>query len=163
MAKLAVGEGQYTLMLNERGGVIDDLIIYRVAEQAFLLVVNAAKIGEDWQWVERHLGGGDAVGDVVFHNRSDAFAAVALQGPRAGAILAAALDLKDLPARNRIVAFKWRTHDLWIARTGYTGEDGFEVFLPPAGAGELWETVGSRIKPAGLGCATRCAGGLLST
>jgi aminomethyltransferase len=156
VAKLAVGEGQYTLMLNGQGGVIDDLILYRIADQAFLLVVNASKIGEDWQWIERHLAGGDEVGGVVFFNRSDAFAAVALQGPQAGAILAAALEMKELPGRNRIVSLKWRTHDLWIARTGYTGEDGFEVFLPPAGAEELWEVVlregGSRIKPAGLGC-----------
>jgi aminomethyltransferase len=152
VAKLAVGEGQYTLMLNERGGVIDDLLVYRIADQAFLMVVNAGKIGEDWEWVERHLTGTD----VVFFNKSDAFAAVALQGPKAAEVIATALDVDNLPSRNRIASLKWRTYDLWIARTGYTGEDGFEIFFPPAAADELWEVLlregGSQIKPCGLGC-----------
>ena len=156
--KLSVGEGQYTLMLNERGGVIDDLIVYRIAAQAFLLVVNASKIGEDWEWIERHLTGPASVSDVLFFNKSSAFAAVALQGPKAAGIAAAALNVAEsqLPARNRIVAVKWRTHDLWIARTGYTGEDGFEFFFPPAAADELWEVLlregGAALKPCGLGC-----------
>lgn len=156
VAKLTVGEGQYTLMLNERGGVIDDLIVYRIADLAFLMVVNAAKIGEDWEWIERHLGRGNEVADVLFFNKSDAFAAVALQGPKAAEIAASALEVKELPARNRIASLKWRTHDVWIARTGYTGEDGFELFATPEAIDELWEVLlregGSRIKPCGLGC-----------
>ncbi len=143
-------------MLNDRGGVIDDLIVYRIADQAFLMVVNAAKIGEDWTWIERHLTQGGEVGSVVFFNKSDAFAAVALQGPKAAGIAAAALEIAALPARNRIAAVKWRTHDVWIARTGYTGEDGFELFCAPEAADELWEVLlregGSGLKPCGLGC-----------
>ncbi len=70
IAKLGVGEGQYTLMLNDRGGVIDDLIVYRTGEQRFFLVVNAAKIGEDWAWIERHLTQGSTVGNAVFFHKA---------------------------------------------------------------------------------------------
>src|SRR5436190_3964448 len=76
--RLAIGQGQYTLMLNERGGVIDDLIIYRVCDEDWLLVVNAAKIDEDFSWLGSHLAAG-----VTLENRSDEFAGLAVQGPRA--------------------------------------------------------------------------------
>src|SRR5271154_3821309 len=81
--KLAVGQGQYTLMLNERGGVIDDLILYRLHDEEFLLVVNAAKIDEDREWIKANLPAG-----VDFHDRSGETSAVALQGPRAVEIAA---------------------------------------------------------------------------
>ena len=75
--KLAIGQGQYTLMLNERGGVIDDLILYRICDHDWLLVVNAAKIDEDFAWLSAHLDDG-----VILENQSDAYAGLAVQGPR---------------------------------------------------------------------------------
>jgi aminomethyltransferase len=154
LSRLAVGEGQYTFLLNEAGGVIDDLIVYRVEAEAFLLVVNAAKIEEDLAWLAGRL----PMTGVSFRDASDALGGVALQGPASAAILPRALDLKiALPERNRIVAVDWRGHSLWIARTGYTGEDGFEIFFPNAAADLLWDTLLERggeagLKPAGLGC-----------
>ncbi|MDE1171955.1 MAG: glycine cleavage system aminomethyltransferase GcvT [Verrucomicrobium sp.] len=151
VAKLAVGEGQYTLLPNERGGVIDDLLVYRTGEEGYLLVVNAAKIEEDRTWIASHLPQG-----VSFQDESDAVGAVALQGPKAAEIAGALLPGLALPARNRIVSTIWNGVPLEIARTGYTGEDGFELFVPAASAEALWEAlfeVGTThgLQPCGLG------------
>ncbi len=130
VAKLAIGEGQYTLMTNDRGGVIDDLLVYRTGPQAYFLVVNASKIAEDREWLVRRLA---RASGVEFHDRSASTAALALQGPKAAEILVSALEITDeLPKRNRIVTVPWRSHRITIARTGYTGEDGFEIFARSA-------------------------------
>ena len=153
VSKLGIGEGQYTFLLNEQGGVIDDLIVYRVGAQNFLLIVNAGKIAEDRAWIEGRV---PATG-VEFRDESDLFGGLALQGPKAAEILPGALDLTvPLPARNRMVTVVWRGHLLGIARTGYTGEDGFEIFFPNAAADALWEMLlaagkSAGLKPAGLG------------
>jgi len=153
IARLEVGDGQYTLLLNERGGVIDDLIIYRVAAESFLLVVNAAKIEEDRKWIEGRI----TTCGISFRDESDELAAVALQGPHAAEILTA-LNLPGvLPERNGIVPQTWNGHSLRIARTGYTGEDGFELFLSVGAVDALWEELLAKgksfgLKPAGLGC-----------
>ena len=81
VSQLPVGHAQYSLMLNERGGVIDDLIVYHLAEDRFLLIVNASMIEEDAAWMRSHLSG-----NVEFQNRSDDFAALAIQGPLAAAV-----------------------------------------------------------------------------
>ncbi len=138
-ARLEVGEGQYTLMLNERGGVIDDLIVYRVEDSRFFLVVNAAKVDEDAAWLRAHL---PADGSVVFEDESAAWAGLAVQGP------AAATLLDHLPPRNGVKP----GGSVIICRTGYTGEDGFELFAP-ADAGIAWfdRFLAAGAEPCGLG------------
>ncbi|SDU22349.1 aminomethyltransferase [Verrucomicrobium sp. GAS474] len=144
--RLRIGDGQYTLMLNGQGGVIDDLIIYRADEEAFFLVVNASKIDEDRAWIESRLPGEG----VVFADKSASYAAVALQGPKSDALLA---DLGwPRPPRNGIVPARL-PFLAFITRTGYTGEDGFEIFCEAASAEALWDRlIAAGAKPAGLGC-----------
>ena len=143
--RLRVGDGQYTLMLNEQGGVIDDLIVYRTGQDVFFLVVNASKIDEDRAWIESRLPSEG----VLFNDRSEAYAAVALQGPKSEAIL---IDLGwPVPARNGILPARL-PFLATIARTGYTGEDGFEIFCDASAAESLWEKLlAAGAKPAGLG------------
>lgn len=150
--KLAVGQGQYTLMLNERGGVIDDLIIYRLGDRDWLLIVNAAKVEEDFAWLFDRLPMG-----VSLENASDAYAGLAVQGPKAAAWLRAFLgEAGTVPPRNSIVQVERNGVPLFVARTGYTGEDGFEVFCPAAQAVTVLREVlvtgePFGIKPCGLG------------
>jgi aminomethyltransferase len=143
--KLEVGQGQYTFLLNEAGGIIDDLIAYRIGDQKFLLVVNASRADEDFTWLDRH-----RAKDVDLKNRSADFGGVAIQGPRVTELFV------DLPARNHIVDVKLDGMPVSIARTGYTGEDGIEVFFRASDAAKFWNTVldkGNKfgIKPCGLG------------
>jgi aminomethyltransferase len=152
VSKLEVGHGQYTFLLNDDGGVIDDLIVYRTGEAEFLLVVNAAKVDEDLAWLEQHRAGG-----VVLKNRSAEFGGVAIQGPRVVELFYQFLvqDV-ELPARNCIRDFVIEDMPVSIARTGYTGEDGVEVFFRAQDAAKLWNLVLKRgkefgAKPCGLG------------
>ena len=152
LGKLALGRGQYTLMLNEEGGVIDDLIIYRIGEKEFFLVINAGRRNEDLAWFAKHLQDGNIVdGSVVLEDRSDAFAAFALQGPKAEELLGQILPGLQLPKRNGITSIPDYANGL-IARTGYTGEDGFEIFVSNEDGLLLWKKlVAAGAKPCGLG------------
>lgn len=147
VAKLAVGEAQYTLMLNDQGGVIDDLIIYRTADTAYLLVVNAAKIDEDAAWMQQHL-----VDGVEFQNQSNDHGAVAVQGPQAAALFQKLFGF-DLPAeRNRVIQVIWIDTPVWVVTTGYTGESGFECVAPTRRITALWNAcVDAGARPCGLG------------
>jgi aminomethyltransferase len=175
--KLDVGMGQYTFLLNDRGGIIDDLIVYRIDEHKYLLVVNAARADEDFAWLQNHLsegrslnradGGlpafanatarGETAAPCNLTNRSANFGAVAIQGPRTIALFHALFGKDiELPARNHIVDVPFNTTNLSVARTGYTGEDGIEVFFPAKEAVKFWSAVLERgeplgIKPCGLG------------
>lgn len=150
--RLGIGHGQYTLMLNEQGGVIDDLLIYRICDDDWLLVVNASMIDEDFAWLRSHLPA-----DVTLTNRSDEFAGLAVQGPKAAAWFETFVGGKcQAPTRNQIVRLDMGGGQMFIARTGYTGEDGFELFCPAAAAVQLWSDVLATgaafgIKPCGLG------------
>lgn len=142
LGKCPVGSGQYTFLLNERGGVIDDLIVYRLGDLEFLLLVNASKIEEDFAWLREHL----AV-DVALDNRSDAMSALALQGPRSAEIFKSAFK-QPMPERNAIVRFG----EILVTGTGYTGETGCELFFPNEKAAEIWNTLlAAGAKPCGLG------------
>ena len=171
VAKLGVGQGQYTFLLNDNGGVIDDLILYRIGEAEFLLVVNASKIEEDFEWLEKHKVGQVfnlpshevrkletcATGEVDLRNRSADFGGVAIQGPSVVDLFHALLGPDvELPARNYIRDFAIAEMPVSIARTGYTGEDGVEVFFRASDAAKFWNLVlerGARfgVKPCGLG------------
>ena len=143
--KLEVGQGQYTFLLNETGGIIDDLIVYRIGDQKFLLVVNASRADEDFEWLDQHRPEDLRLGD-----RSAHFGGVAIQGPRVTELFV------DLPPRNHIVDVDLDGMLVSIARTGYTGEDGVEVFFGASDAAKFWNAVlkhGEKfgIKPCGLG------------
>ena len=149
--KLEVGTGQYTFLLNERGGIIDDLIVYRTAPNEFLLVVNASRTDEDFAWLQKHIGS-----DVGLTRLPDR-AGLAVQGPKVVALFQKLLGAdKTLPARNEIREFDYDGVKLTIARTGYTGEDGVEVFFDAKDAAKIWNALlqtgdSLGIKPCGLG------------
>jgi len=141
---LAPGQGQYTLMLNERGGVIDDLIAYRSGEEEFFLVVNASMIEEDFFWLAGHQDP-----DVILRNESELWAGMAIQGPSSSAVFAAACPGEPLPPRN---GYATTAAGSIVCRTGYTGEDGFEFFCPAAAGIAAWDSfVAAGASPCGLG------------
>jgi aminomethyltransferase len=147
VAKLADGQGQYTLMLNEQGGVIDDLILYRLDEKNFFLVVNASKIDEDRAWIERKIEGERA----KFFDHSSLYSAVALQGPKALEIARALLGAGwPEPKRNSITTYSWNCQEILAARTGYTGEDGIEIFFKNEIAENFFFALLEAGKPFGL-------------
>ncbi len=144
IAKLEIGQGQYTLMLNEGGGVIDDLIAYRSGETEFFLVVNASMIDEDFAWMSARLEIG-----ISLENESHQWAGMAVQGPQAAAIFATVFPGETLPPRNGIS--KTATGSV-VCRTGYTGEDGFEFFSPASEGIGYWEKfLAAGAKACGLG------------
>jgi aminomethyltransferase len=142
LGKLGDGDAQYTLLTNETGGIVDDLIVYRLSPFRFLLIVNAANRDSDFDWLkEREIAGSD-VRDV-----SDEYALLAVQGPRS----LARLGLAEAPG------FTFDEGEIdgiacMINRTGYTGEQGVELLVPAEDAEELWDRVVERgVTPAGLG------------
>jgi aminomethyltransferase len=147
VAKLEVGQGQYSFLLNERGGVIDDLIVYRTAEDAFFLVVNASMIDEDFAWMAKH-----QPEDVAFANESELWAGMAVQGPESPAAFEKVCPGQALPPRNGIARFAVDGVDVVVCRTGYTGEDGFEFFSPAEQGGAWFEKfIAAGAKACGLG------------
>ena len=142
VAKLEEGEAQYTLLTNDDGGIVDDLIVYRTGPHRFLLIVNASNREADFEWIaEREIRGSD-VRDV-----SDDYALLAVQGPRA-------LERLGLP---RAKPFTWAMGDVggvevMVNRTGYTGEEGVELACMADDAPALWDAVVERgVVPCGLG------------
>ena len=159
IAGLAVGQARYGLLTNERGTIVDDVIVYRISESEYMVVVNAANIAKDRAHVLARLGE-----DVAFDDRSFGTALVAIQGPRAVDILDSQVgsSVRDLPpfgvARRHILGHPDRhlVVNATVARTGYTGEDGFEVFVANADAAKVWDALleagrEAGIKPIGLG------------
>ena len=164
--KLAPGQGQYTLLCNERGGVVDDLYAYRLAAQEYLLIINASRIEADVAWLEKQLAAISQGREVRLHNASDATGAVAVQGPRVaefidgcfpgpstgGAAVARVTDLK----KNEVANFAHSGAAIFISRTGYTGEDGFEIVALGESIEAIWNQLMAAgqahgLKPAGLG------------
>jgi aminomethyltransferase len=144
--RIGAGQSQYGFFLNAAGGVIDDLIIYEYAAGEFLLVVNASKIAEDFGWLDAHLAPG-----VQLDDRSERFAALALQGPRSPEILAAFFGPEvRCPERFGISAIERHGLPFFIARTGYTGEDGFEWFFPARASEVVWQELLEKGAPFGL-------------
>src|SRR5258707_980266 len=147
--KLDVGMGQYTFLLNDRGGIIDDLIVYRIDEQKYLLVVNAARADEDFAWLQNHLK--ETAASCNLTSRSSDFGAVAIQGPRTMALFHALFGKDiELPPRNHIADVPFDATSVSVARTGYTGEDGIEVFFHANDAVKFWKAVLERGKPLGI-------------
>ncbi len=146
---LGTGQGQYTLLLNEDGGIIDDLILYRILGDEYLLVVNAACVAEAWDWLERHAGEG-----VCLSNRSESYGALAIQGPESKALFRRMTESAagELPPRNGLASLESAGPPAYVCRTGYTGEDGFELFCPAEEtAGWFTKAVECGASPCGLG------------
>jgi aminomethyltransferase len=140
--KLGIGEGQYTFLLNDSGGVIDDLIVYRRGDSSFFMVVNAAKIDENFRWMQKRIAA-----DVSLVNRSAQYAALAVQGPKSAELMH---HFGELPDRNHLVELRFEDVPLLVARTGYTGEDGFEIFYPATAAARVWSRILELGKPLGI-------------
>ena len=147
--RLGIGQGHYTLLLNDEGGVIDDLILYRTGAESWFLVVNASKVDEDFAWMHRRL-----VSGVTFGNASAGYAGLAVQGPMATSIYQQVAGAhQELPNRNGIASFiSLRGGNCIVCRTGYTGEDGLEFFCEADEAAYWWdEFVEHGAVPCGLG------------
>lgn len=158
LEKLELGQGQYTFLLNERGGIIDDLIVYRIDNDEFLLVVNAALTDEDFAWLKDHLpAAASPASQIHIDNRSADFGGLAIQGPRVVDLFRELIESgAELPPRNHIIDVELEGIHLSIARTGYTGEDGVEVFFRTQDASKIWDLILERgrkfgIQPCGLG------------
>ena len=150
LAKLVDGQVQYTALCYPDGGVVDDLTLYRFAADSYLLCVNAANIDKDFQWLcdlQQKAGGQD----FRLVNRSDEYAQLALQGPKAAQILGGLTDA-DLGRLEyyHFVSGTVAGHDMIISRTGYTGEDGFELYCPAADGPSLWQALLQAGEPVGL-------------
>ena len=135
ITKLQPGQGQYTFLLNSKGGVIDDLIAYRTSEREFFLVVNASRIDADWAHIESQLTKDD---DVMMANASDFTAGLAIQGPKSREVAAKIFgNNHSFPEHNTILVTMTENGPMWLCGTGYTGEEGFEFFMP-AETPEAW-------------------------
>jgi aminomethyltransferase len=145
--RLPEGGAQYSLLCNERGGVLDDLFSYRLADSHFLIVTNAANHERDLAWFAKHSAGFD----VDVFDRRDDFAMLALQGPRARALLQPLAD-GELPPRMHVCQRTIAGVPMLVCGTGYTGEDGIELMLDPASAPAVWDAaVAAGAAPVGLG------------
>jgi aminomethyltransferase len=142
-----IGAALYSCMLNETGGVVDDLICYRKSEQDYRVVVNAATHDKDIAWFKKQIKKFDA----KLIERTD-FAMLAVQGPNAREKIKAAFTKKQIKATDNLKVFHAVDVDgWWIARTGYTGEDGYEIMIPQNEAIEFWDKlIAAGIKPSGL-------------
>ena len=141
------GKILYGMMCYEDGGVVDDLLVYKMADDRFFLVINAANIDKDWAWIQEQAKGYD----VVLEHQSDAYGELAVQGPDAEAVMQEVLGIPC--AELTFYTFK-QIGDVIVSRTGYTGEDGFEIYASPIYINECWDKLvaSGRCKPCGLGC-----------
>jgi len=162
--KLVPGEGQYTLMCNERGGVIDDLYAYKLSAGVYFLIINASRIEPDVAWLKAQSA--KFSGELKLTDASHNYAAIAVQGPRVKEFISTVIPgasssamrvntVTDLK-KNQIGGFKFDNHSVLVSRTGYTGEDGFEIVGSDESIQHLWDKilfVGQPfgLKPAGLG------------
>ncbi len=145
IAGLEVGQARYGLLTSERGTIVDDVIVYRIDPEQYLVVANAANIDKDAAHVRAHLPS-----DVAFADRSAETALIAIQGPMAASILERlAAGISELPAFG-VRAANVAGAEAHVARTGYTGEDGFEIFVRNEVAGRVWDTLLEAGKAGGL-------------
>lgn len=143
---MSVGKILYGMMCYENGGTVDDLLVYKMGEHDFFLVINAANIDKDWAWMQQN-----AVGfDIDLKNRSDYYGQIALQGPEAEHIMETVL---KLPCSELAFYTVKTIGGVIISRTGYTGEDGFEVYASHEYIQECWDKlIDAGVQACGLGC-----------
>lgn len=149
-AQLAIGQAQYSALLYPPGTFVDDVIVHRLGESDYLLVINAGTREKDWDWVRENVSGFACKAEQL----SDEYTQIAIQGPRAAELLSKLTDVDLTPIKNY-----WFTHgtvcglkNIMIARTGYTGEDGFEIYIPSdeATSTRVWNEVLEAGRPFGV-------------
>ncbi|GEO04034.1 aminomethyltransferase [Adhaeribacter aerolatus] len=152
-AKISPGKVQYSCFPNNQGGIVDDLLVYYLAPESYMLVVNASNIQKDWDWLNQH-----NTGWAELTNISDDTSLFAVQGPKAAAALQplTALDLSSMPYYTFAIAEFAGVPDVMVSATGYTGSGGFEIYLPNQHAQTVWDKIMAAgephgIKPIGLG------------
>jgi len=148
LSPMAAGRARYTMICAEDGGVLDDLVVYRTGEQEFLVIANASNTSKVLEQLRARAGGFDA----VVADATGDWALIAIQGPAAASILAPLVSGMDLAAM-KYYAGAFGTvagRRAWAARTGYTGEDGFEVYCAPPDAAAVWDALAAAGAPAGL-------------
>ena len=153
VSQLAAGNTMYGMMLHEDGGTIDDIMVYKEAADRYFIVVNAGTQDKDWAWIEQE----SEKFDVIIENQSEYYAQLAVQGPNSEKVL---LDVLGLDCRDLLFGMFKRVkvegceEDILVSRTGYTGEDGFEIFGSHEYIGNQWDKLmeSGRCKPCGLGC-----------
>ena len=140
------GKILYGMMCYEDGGVVDDLLVYKMADDKFFLVINAANIDKDWAWIQQQSKGFD----ITLDHQSDQYGELAIQGPDAEEVMEQVL---GVPCKE-LVFYTFKTiDDIIVSRTGYTGEDGFEIYAAPDAIRTYWDQLmAANIKPCGLGC-----------
>ena len=152
-SKLVNGQAQYSCLPNETGGIVDDLLVYRIKDNDYLLVVNASNIEKDWNWISGYNQKGAEI-----KNLSDDICLFAVQGPKAVSVLQklTKVDLSSIPYYNFRVGEFAGTHDVIMSNTGYTGAGGFEIYVHKESAVKVWNAIFDAgrefaIKPIGLG------------
>ena len=150
---LTDGKAQYSCLPNETGGIVDDLLVYRIDEKTYMLVVNASNIDKDWNWIKQH----DTFG-VEMHNISEKTSLLAIQGPNAVLTLQklTAVNLSEIPYYSFTKGIFCGVENVVISNTGYTGAGGFEIYFDNEHAEKIWEAIFEAgkefgIKPIGLG------------
>jgi len=164
LRKLVSGEGQYTLMCNERGGVIDDLYAYKLSQGVYFIIINASRIEPDVAWLKAQAA--KFSGELKLTDASHNYSAVAVQGPRVKEFINDVIPGASISAmrvnavtelkKNQIGGFTFENHCVLVSRTGYTGEDGFEIIGSDESIQHLWNKIIATgqpfgLKPAGLG------------
>lgn len=146
IAGAPVGKIYYGMMCYENGGTVDDLLVYKMGENDFFLVINAANIDKDWAWMQQH-----AIGfDIDLQNRSEFYGQIAVQGPESEQVMESVL---GIPCSELTFYMVKTVGDVIVSRTGYTGEDGFEVYATPEYIRECWDKlIAAGVQPCGLGC-----------
>jgi aminomethyltransferase len=152
-SKLSDGKVQYSCLPNDKGGIVDDLLVYKVKDNEYMLVVNASNIEKDWNWITKHNTFG-----VEMNNYSDALSLLAVQGPNAIKVLQKLtdVDLSSMEYYTFKVGSMAGIKEVWISNTGYTGSGGFELYCENTDARKLWDAIFEagkefNIIPAGLG------------
>lgn len=151
-SKLVDGKAQYSCLPNNEGGIVDDLIVYKVADNHYMLVVNASNIEKDWNWISSHNDLG-----VVMENHSDAYSLLAIQGPKAAEAMQSltSIDLANMGYYTFQIGEFAGVQDVIVSATGYTGSGGFEIYFKNEDAETIWNKVFEAgasfgIKPIGL-------------
>ena len=146
VANAPIGKIYYGMMCYENGGTVDDLLVYKMGENDFFLVINAANIDKDWEWMQQNARGFD----IDLQNRSDYYGQIAVQGPEAEHTVETVL---GLPCAELGFYTVKTIGDVIVSRTGYTGEDGFEIYASHDYIRECWEKlIKAGVQPCGLGC-----------
>lgn len=152
-SKLVDGQAQYSCLPNETGGIVDDLIVYKIKDNDYLLVVNASNIDKDWNWISKFNTNG-----AVMKNISDDLCLFAVQGPKAAGVLQklTRTDLSSIKYYHFAIGEFAGVRDVIMSNTGYTGAGGFEIYVNKASAEKVWNAIfeagkSENIKPIGLG------------